>query len=129
MMKKWFKEVKKKSTFCMIYIVNINNFKGKVKIKFVFTFYFMRFWPVQLELQYIEVLCFWKIFHEFLTWKMEVWKLSSQIFVFLKVHAIFPSSRFFLLFSGRLMREWTVEYSCLKPDCKEQIRLLSEKNL
>ena len=29
--------------------MNINNFEGKVKIKFVFTFYFMSFWPVQLE--------------------------------------------------------------------------------
>ena len=29
-------------------IMNINNFKGKVRIKFVFTFYFMSFWPVQL---------------------------------------------------------------------------------
>ena len=30
-------------------IMNINNFEGKVRIKFVFTFYFMRFWPVQLR--------------------------------------------------------------------------------
>ena len=27
--------------------MNINNFEGKVKIKFVFTFYFMSFWPAQ----------------------------------------------------------------------------------
>ena len=39
--------------------MNINDFEGKVKIKDVFTFYFMRFWPVQLELQHIEILRFW----------------------------------------------------------------------
>ena len=33
--------------------MNINNFEGKVNIKFVFTFYFMSFWTVQLELQHI----------------------------------------------------------------------------
>ena len=31
--------------------MNINNFEGKVKIKFVFTFYFMSFWPVQLRVR------------------------------------------------------------------------------
>ena len=39
--------------------MNINNFEGEVKIKYVFTFYFMIFWPVQLELQRIEILRFW----------------------------------------------------------------------
>ena len=42
--------------------MNINNFEGKVKIKFVFTFYFMSFWPVQLQLKHIEILRFWQIF-------------------------------------------------------------------
>ena len=36
-------------------ILNINNFEGKVKIKFVFTFYFASFWPIQ----HIEILYFW----------------------------------------------------------------------
>ena len=57
-MKKWVRERKKKqlSTWS---IMNINNFKGNVRIKFVFSFYFMSFWPVQIELQHIEILHFW----------------------------------------------------------------------
>ena len=39
-------------------IININ-VEGKIKIKFLFTFYCMSFWSVQLELQQIEILCFW----------------------------------------------------------------------
>ena len=43
-MKNWVKERKEKTNFCMIYmIMNINNCEGKVKVKFVFTFYFMGF--------------------------------------------------------------------------------------
>ena len=41
----------------MIYYQYVNNLEGKVKIKFVFTFYFMSFWPV-LELHHTEILCF-----------------------------------------------------------------------
>ena len=43
-MKKWVKEGKKKKQLSALYIININNFEGRVKIKFVvFTFYFMSF--------------------------------------------------------------------------------------
>ena len=38
--------------------MSIKNFEGKVKIKFVFTFYLMSLWPVQLELKRIEILRF-----------------------------------------------------------------------
>ena len=58
--------------------MNINNVEGKVKIKFVSTFYFMSFWPVQLELQYIEILHFWQIFREFPACETEVRTLTSQ---------------------------------------------------
>ena len=40
-------------------ILNINHSEVKVKIKYVFTFYFMSFWAVQRELQHIEFLHFW----------------------------------------------------------------------
>ena len=46
-MKNCVKERKKKQLSAWS-IMNIINFEGKVKIKFVFTFYFMSFWPVQL---------------------------------------------------------------------------------
>ena len=42
MMKKWVKEGKKKQLSAWS-IININNFEGEVKIKFVFTIYFMSF--------------------------------------------------------------------------------------
>ena len=57
-MKKWVKEKKKKQLSAW-YIMNINSFEGKVRIKFEFDFYFMSFWPVQLKLEHIEVLRFW----------------------------------------------------------------------
>ena len=63
-------------------ILNINNSEVKVKIKYVFTFYFMSFWAVQRELQHIEFLHFWYIFCEFPAWKTEVRKLASQYLQF-----------------------------------------------
>ena len=56
-MKKWVKE-RKKTQLSAWSITNINNFEGKVNIKFVFTFYFISFWPVQLALKNIEILRF-----------------------------------------------------------------------
>ena len=41
------------------FIININNFEGKEDIKFVFTLYFMSFWPVQFELEHIEISRLW----------------------------------------------------------------------
>ena len=56
-MKKWVKE-RKETQLSAWSITNINNFKGKVNIKFVFTFYFISFWPVQLALKDIEIVRF-----------------------------------------------------------------------
>ena len=57
-MKKWVNE-REKNQLSAWSIMNMNNFEGKVKIKFVFTFYFMSFWPVQVQLQHIEILRLW----------------------------------------------------------------------
>ena len=59
--------------------MNIINCEGKVKVKFVFTFYFMGFGPVYLELQHIEILCFLQIFQELSAQKTEVRKLPPNI--------------------------------------------------
>ena len=78
----WWKIVLRRGRKQYQSILNINHSEVKVKIKYVFTFYFLSFWAVQRELQHIEFLHFWYIFCEFPAWKTEVRKLASQYLQF-----------------------------------------------